>query len=177
MTLDAAPIRDPLNLSRRVLRALLVGNIVLGALILLLFVASIVAQSAVMSALRARPAAHHSTLYLAMRLIMVVGLLAVPLTHMVLSRLLAIVATVRSGDPFVSQNAVRLSDIAWSVLGLEVLHLIAGLIAARVPSADESLDINWSFSLTRALCVLLLFVLARVFEDGARMREELEGTI
>jgi hypothetical protein len=33
------------------------------------------------------------------------------------------------------------------------------------------------FNFTRWLGVLLLFVLARVFEQGARMRDELEGTV
>jgi hypothetical protein len=36
---------------------------------------------------------------------------------------------------------------------------------------------NWTFSVTRWIAVLLLFVLARVFEQGARMREDLEGTV
>jgi hypothetical protein len=46
-----------------------------------------------------------------------------------------------------------------------------------VSSAAVPLNISWGFSLTRWLAVLLLFVLARVFEQGARMREELEGTV
>jgi hypothetical protein len=46
-----------------------------------------------------------------------------------------------------------------------------------VSTPSAPLDINWSFSLTRWIAVLLLFVLARVFEQGARMREELAGTI
>ena len=39
------------------------------------------------------------------------------------------------------------------------------------------LDLDWNFSLTRWLAVLLLFVLSRVFEQGARMRDDLEGTV
>jgi len=50
---------------------------------------------------------------------MVIGIAGVPLMHVVLSRLLAIVETARDGDPFVSENAGRLQRIAWSVLGLE----------------------------------------------------------
>jgi hypothetical protein len=39
------------------------------------------------------------------------------------ARLLAIVDTVRSGDPFILDNARRLHAIAWSVLAIEVLRL------------------------------------------------------
>jgi hypothetical protein len=112
-----------------------------------------------------------------MRLIMVIGIGAVPLTHIVLTRLLAIVETVRLGDPFVAENAGRLQTIAWIVLGLELLHLAVGAIAAGVSTMAHPLDIDWNFSLTRWLAVLLLFVLARVFEHGTRMRDELEGTV
>ena len=37
--------------------------------------------------------------------------------------------------------------------------------------------LSCNLSLMRWLLVLLLFVLARVFESGARMREDLEGTV
>jgi hypothetical protein len=39
------------------------------------------------------------------------------------------------------------------------------------------LHFKYDFSLTPWLAVLLLFVLARVFEQGAHMREDLEGTV
>ena len=159
-----------LTVSDRVLRVLLVVNWVYGALILALLIASLVAEEQVMGALGARPAA-------GMRQIAVLGILAVPLAHLVLTQLLRIVRSVRVGDPFVSENAARLRTIAWSVLGLELLHLVVGVAAARASSETAPLDIDWSFSLTPWLAVLLLFVLARVFEQGARMREELAGTI
>ena len=39
------------------------------------------------------------------------------------------------------------------------------------------LNVSWGFSVTRWLAVLMLIVLARVFEQGTRMREELEATV
>jgi len=168
---------DALAVSRRVLRALTILNPLLGAAILVLLIASLVAEAPVMGALGARPAAGGSTLFLGMRLIMVIGILSVPLAHVVLTRLNAIVDTVSGGDPFVVGNAARLQTIAWAVLGLELLHFAAGIIAASVSSESHPLDIDWNFSLTRWLAVLLLFVLARVFDQGAHMREELEGTV
>jgi Protein of unknown function (DUF2975) len=168
---------DPLTLSRRVLRLLTKLNLLLGALILALLIASLIAESWVMRALGARPAPGNSMLFVGMRLIMVIGICSVPITHLVLTRLLAIVETVKVGNPFVMANAVRLKAIAWAILGLELLHFTVGAIAEGVSTAATPLNISSGLSLTRWLTVLLLFVLARVFEQGARMREELEGTV
>ena len=74
-------------------------------------------------------------------------------------------------------NAVRLKTIAWAILGLELMHYAVGTVAALVSTSAAPLNISWGFSLTRWLTVLMLFVLARVFEQGARMREDLEGTV
>lgn len=171
------PYPDALRVSRRVLRALIKLNLLMGLLILALLIASLVAEGPVMGALGARPTSSNSTLILGMRLIMVIGICAVPLAHIVLTRLLAIVETVSLGDPFVAENAERLQTIAWAVLGLELLHFVVGAVAAVASSEAHPLDIDWNFSLTRWLAVLLLFVLARVFEHGTRMREDLEGTV
>jgi hypothetical protein len=168
---------DTLTLSRRVLRVLTKLNLLMGTLILALLIASLIAESWVMAALGARPAPGNSMLIVGMRLIMVIGLCAVPVVHFVLTRLLAIVETVSAGSPFVVANAARLQGIAWAMLGLELMHFAVGIVAAIVSTASAPLNIGWGFSLTRLLAVLMLFVLARVFEQGARMREELEGTV
>jgi hypothetical protein len=52
-----------------------------------------------------------------------------------------------------------------------------GAVAAAVSTVEVPIDLGWSFSVTRWLAVLLLFVLARVFEQGSRMREDLAGTV
>jgi hypothetical protein len=168
---------DSLTLSRRVLRLLIKLNLLTGVLILALLIASLVAESWVMRALGVRPVPGNSMLFLGMRLIMVMGLCSVPVVHLILARLLNIVETVSVGNPFVVANALRLKTIAWAMLGLELMHFTVGAVAALVSTAAAPLNIGWGFSLTRWLAVLLLFVLARVFEQGARMREDLEGTV
>jgi hypothetical protein len=168
---------DALALSRKVLRAVITLNLLMGFLILGLLIASLVAEGPVMGALGARPATSGSMLFLGMRLIMVIGICAVPIAHFVLTRLLTIVDTVSVGNPFVTANATRLQAIAWAILALELMHLVVGAVAATTSSRAEPLNIGWGFSITRWLAVLLLFVLARVFEQGARMREELEATV
>ena len=83
----------------------------------------------------------------------------------------------RLGDPFVRDKARRLNSIAWWMLGGELIYLGVGAIARYASSGGQVLDINWRFTLTPWIALLLLFVLARVFEAGARMREDLAGTV
>lgn len=181
MRLSRTPSPDPgpavLPWARRLLTALLYVNGVYGLGILGLLLASLVVPSLLFEGLGVRPAAGRETLVLGMRTIMVIGLAAVPLASVVLSRLRAIVDTVREGDPFVAANAERLQSIAWAYLGLELLHVAVGVVAASSGSAAQPLDVNWRFSFTPWVAVLLLFVLARVFDHGARMRADLEGTV
>jgi hypothetical protein len=87
------------------------------------------------------------------------------------------VETVRAGDPFVAANAGRLQAIAWSLLALQVLSLMIAAIAKAVSTPDHPLHLDAGFSTTGWLAVVLTFVLARVFAEGARMREDLEGTV
>jgi hypothetical protein len=164
-----------LSASRMVVRWLVVLNLVLGTLILTLFVASLIARDQVFAALGVDVA--NTRLIEGGRLIMVIGIGATPLTHLLLTRLLAIVETVRLGDPFVAGNAARLQTAAWALLGIELLHLAVGAIAAFASSPSQPLDVDWSFSISGWLAVLLLFVLARVFDHGARMRDDLAGTV
>ena len=179
--MDSSPYTDSyptsLRLSRRVLSVLIKLNLLMGFLILALLIAGLVAEGPVFRALGVRGSGDNSTFILGMRAIAVIGICAVPLAHIILTRLLAMVDTVRAGDPFVAENADRLQTIAWSVLGLELMHVVVGIVATRVSTASQPLDIQLSFSVTRWLVVLLLFVLARVFDQGTRMREELEATV
>lgn len=168
---------DALSVSRMVLRAVIVLNLLMGLFIMVLLTASLVAEGPVMRALGVRPATSDSLLFVGMRLIMVIGIGAVPIAHFVLTRLLTILDTVSAGNPFVTANAARLQAIAWAILALELMHYVVGAVAATVSSSTGPLKIGWGFSITRWLAVILLFVLARVFEQGARMREELEATV
>ena len=171
------PYESALGVSRRVLRLLVVINWAYGLAILGLLTWSLIARDFAMTALGVAPAADRETMMRGMQLVAFIGILAVPLMHIVLSRLLSIVDTVRAGDPFIIENARRLQTIAQTVLATQVLHLLIGFVVSRTRSQVQQLDINWSFSITPWITVLLLFVLARVFESGARMRADLEGTV
>lgn len=162
--------------TRRALRALIALNLLIGFLILALLIATLLAETPVFGALGVPPTGENAALLMGMRLVMVVGVVMVPLSHIVLTRLLALVDTVGRSDPFVVENAMRLRMMAWAVLALELLHLVVGVIVSSVSSREQPLDVDWSFSFAW-IAVLLLFVLARVFEQGALMRDELQGTV
>lgn len=168
------PRPGALAVSRKLLRILIAVNWIFGAAIAALLIWTFAAPDFVT---RALGAAGDPPALPAMRTIMALGIAGVPVTYAMLSRLLRMVDTVRAGDPFVVENALRLQHIAWAVLALEVFRLTIGAVARSIATPSRPIDISASFSVTPWLAVLLLFVLARVFDQGARMREELEGTV
>ena len=105
------------------------------------------------------------------------GLVAVPLDYVLLRRLLAMVDTVRAGDPFVAANAYRLQFIAWILLALQLLSLVVWAIGKAISSPAHPLHLDAGFSPAGWLAVIMSFVLARVFAEGTLMRDDLEGTI
>jgi hypothetical protein len=164
-------------LSRKVLRLLVGATRVYAMLLLGLFNATLFAKEFTLTALGVPPEQQRDSFLLGARLIIVVGLVSAAIFFIILQRLIEIVDTVRAGDPFSVENAVRLRKIAWALLGLEALHHVVGAIAAAISTAALPLHIGWGLSPTRWIAVLLLFVLAGVFEHGARMRADLEGTV
>ena len=159
-----------------VLRILVVLNWLSGAAIATLLVA-MPARQWIMRAFDLSPSPEADQLIMGFRAIAAVGLVAIPLNYVVLKRLLAIVETVRAGDPFVAANAFRLQTIAWTLLALQLLSLIISAIAKAISTPAHPLHLHAGFSISGWLAVLLTFLLARVFAEGALMREDLEGTV
>ena len=166
-----------LRLARVTLRILIVLNWLFGAAILALLIATIVAEQWTFTALGIPPSSWMRPMMMGLRAIAVLGLVAIPLNHAVLRRLLAIVETVRGGDPFVAANADRLQAIAWVLLALQLLSLVIGGIGEAISTSAHPLHLDAGFSPSGWLAVLLAFVLARVFVHGTLMREDLEGTV
>jgi hypothetical protein len=158
------------------MRILVVINWLGGAAILALLVI-MPNEQWIMAAFKLSPSPEAERLIMGLRAIAVLGLVTIPLNHVILKRLLAIVETVRAGDPFVAANAYRLQTIAWVLLALNVLGIVIGIIARAVSTPAHPLHINAGFSMYGWLAVLLTFLLARVFAEGTAMREDLEGTV
>ena len=165
-----------LPIAHVVLRILIVLNWLSGAAIVTLLVAMPTRQW-IMSALDLSPSPEAERLILGLHVIAVLGLVAIPLNYVVLKRLLAIVETVRAGDPFVATNAHRLRAIAWALLALQLLSVVIGAIGNIVSTPAHPVNLDAGFSINGWLAVLLTFLLTRVFAEGTRMREDLEGTV
>ena len=159
-----------------VLRILIIVNWVACAAILVLLVFMPTRQW-IMSSLDLSPSPEAERVILGLRTVAVIGIAMAPLYYAVLKRLLAIVETVRAGDPFVAANASRLQGIAWALLALQLLSLVIDAIAKSVSIPAHPLDLDAGFSTNGWLAVLLTFVLARVFVEGTRMRDDLDGTV
>ena len=93
----------------------------------------------------------------------------------ILSRLRKVFATLITGDPFQPDNIPRLRLIGFVLAGMELArYALNTLLLAIAP--DMGWEIN-GFNITVWFSVLVVFVLAEVFREGARLRREAELTI
>ncbi|MCX7865186.1 MAG: DUF2975 domain-containing protein [Novosphingobium sp.] len=88
-----------------------------------------------------------------------------------------IIDTVGEGDPFVPANASRLMAMGWIALATHILAIPLNLVSAWLDDYSDRFVANFGLSFAGLLLALVLFILARVFREGARMREDLEGTV
>ena len=158
------------------LRTLIVLNWLMAPAILalLLFMPN---EQWILSTFKLSPSPDADRLVFGMRSIAVLGLGAIPLNFVVLKRLLRIVETVRAGDPFVATNAGHLRAIGWALLALQLLSIVIGGIVRAISTPAHPVHLDAGFSINGWLAVLLTFLLARVFAEGALMRDDLEGTV
>jgi hypothetical protein len=168
-----SPSTRALAVARPVIQVLTILNLVYGLGVTLLLCWSFVIEGWPQRPLGFDIVNMHPMAPNSLRAIVFIGVLGASIVHRILRRLLAIVDTVRDGDPFILENARRLDTIAWSVLALEVLRLLVMAITAVVWEPGRL----GGFSFAPWLAVLMLFVLSGVFDRGAHMRADLEGTV
>ncbi len=160
-----------------VLRIFIVMNWLLGAAILGLLLATIVAEEWTFTALHVTSASGIPEAIGPLRAVAVLGFAAIPLNDAILRRLLNMIETVRQGDPFVAANAYRLQAIAWFLLVLQLISLAIGAIGKMISTPAHPIHLDAGFSASGWLAVILAFVLARVFAEGTLMREDLKGIV
>ena len=165
-----------LPIARLLLRILIVVNWLWGVAILVLLF-GVPNRDWILSALKLAGSPDADRVVMALRATVVLGLVVIPLNNIFLTRLLAIVDTVRAGDPFVAANANRLQAIAWALLALQVLSMAIGTIGRAISTPEHPVRLDAGFSISGWLAVLLTFLLARVFAEGTLMREDAEGTV
>ncbi len=102
-----------------------------------------------------------------------IGFLIVMLV--VLINLRRIMKTVAGGLPFALANITRLRTIAAAMAALLVGQVLTGLLIPAHLRAQG--DIQGGFNAGLFLSILVVLVLAEVFREGARLHEDVEGTI
>lgn len=122
------------------------------------------------------PGADTSTLLPKLYAIFALGILLLGLVWTILRKLLVIVRSV-ADDPFVLANAVRLKAVGWLMVAVQLVGIPLSFAAREVADLFGDNNVDFDLSLNGILAILLVFILAGVFERGAQMREELEGTV
>lgn len=97
-------------------------------------------------------------------------------TNRIFTRLIAMIDSVVAGSTFHPDNVGRIQTIAWAMLALQLLDLVFGAISLSLSKVTGDY-FGWSLSFGGWLSVLLLFVLAQVFRQGAQMQADLEGLV
>jgi len=86
-----------------------------------------------------------------------------------------IFTTLTAGDPFHPDNVARLRLIGLMLAGLELGRYAFWMVSVYLLPGINKVEPN--LSLTAWFSVLVVFVLAEVFREGARLRREAELTI
>ncbi len=95
---------------------------------------------------------------------------------LLVDRLRRVFEALTAGDPFRPENVNRLRTVGFALIVMEGLGLMIHRLAAALAPAKTT-SVSLSLNLTGAFAILVVFVLAEVFREGARLRREAELTI
>jgi hypothetical protein len=88
-----------------------------------------------------------------------------------------ILRTLIDGDPFVPENAGRLSRIGGAIAVMELIRLATLLVISTLPVLSLESPPRVSVQLILWIAVASLFMLSQVFREGTRLREDARMTI
>jgi MFS family permease len=134
-------------------------------------------QDAVIEIAKHHPALDSGTLLPYLYVVFAFGIVVLGFVWTILRKLLAIIVSVEHGDPFNTANARRLKAIGWLMIAVQIVGLPLAVAAGKTADLFGKNHVGIDVSLNGILGILLVFILAGIFERGAEMREELEGTV
>jgi len=102
------------------------------------------------------------------------GLVVIPAIIYVCIQLRRILATLAEGDPFVPENAVRLTRVAATIAITQLLCIAVALVISLI---FDQTRIDFNLDLIAWASVAALFILSQVFREGTRLRDEEKMTI
>jgi hypothetical protein len=168
--------RDPLLAAARLALVLAMGTTAfLTAVCAIATPAMLIMNESVM-ALLARNGGAPETIRAVISVVAVSGIMA-GLGFFFFRDLYRIVASVESGDPFVPVNARRLQAMGWISVAVHVLGVPLSMTSEWLDKIFGRTSGGFEFSYYGLLLALVLFVIARVFREGTRLRDELDGTV
>ena len=94
-------------------------------------------------------------------------------TWWILNRLRRMFLAVNTGDAFERANVGRLQGVGLGLIGVQVS---AAILALTIPEGIVS-DLNYQVDLGAWLGILIVFMLAEVFRQGAAMRDDQQMTV
>ena len=111
-----------------------------------------------------------------------VGAIAIGGALVIVWRLNKLFESFTSGEPFRRENAQHLRVIWITMLAVELARFIllgvfAGLFATLGAPDGATANFNLGIDISTWMSIAILIVLAEVFREGARMKEEQERTI
>jgi Protein of unknown function (DUF2975) len=105
------------------------------------------------------------------------ALISIVMAFLMFGHLIKIVNTVGEGNAFTTENSERLRKIAYLSLGI----LGSEFVLAWVEFYQGSVMVNgrrwFDWDPSSIITILILFVLARVFEEGVRLNDEAQFTV
>jgi Protein of unknown function (DUF2975) len=102
------------------------------------------------------------------------------LIWVIMRKLLAIIDSVGRASPLTHSNSNRLKDIGWLMVGMQIVGVPIEIWGSKFSSffgVSHGSYGDFELPIDSILVILLVFILAGIFEHGADMREELEGTV
>lgn len=115
---------------------------------------------------------------LAMALLMDLGPWLLGLAALLLLRALA--GSIRDGEPFGAANVSRLRKLGFVLLAYPLVQLLSSVLLGGIldtASLPDSVGKAVTLHLTGAVAGLGVLVLAEVFAEGVRLRQDVEGTV
>jgi hypothetical protein len=116
----------------------------------------------------------HADFALAGRLTLLGAFLACGFTWWIINRLRRILLAVNQGDAFEFANVKRLQAVGLGLLGIQLTAILLSIVAPQAIGQSAS---DYEFDLGSWLGILVVFILAEVFRQGAAMRDEQLATV
>ncbi|MBC2670226.1 DUF2975 domain-containing protein [Novosphingobium piscinae] len=168
--------KDPLLAAARVVLMIAMATMAVACAAMVIAVpAIIVFKTAVLAELSSK-AVPGEALW-ALVLILLLAALCTALGFLFFRHMYRIVGTVADGDPFIPANASRLSAMGWIVVAVNVAGIPLVSTLRWLESVSEHMHTEAGNDVDGLLLALVLFILARVFREGTRLRDEVEGTV